>query len=79
MPVPTEIIEKLKLYCEAHKLGVMQIESRTFTLLLLGDLELSVDMICIVAASALLQGVINGNWEEGNDIALKMKEEEKKH
>ena len=75
--VPKEILEKLKMLCLENGMGMMMVQHKTFTFILMGDQELSPDQTCVLAASALLQGVINSAWMEGNHQAKEADEAER--
>lgn len=69
-PLPAEVLEKLKFHCESNRLGMMMIAHKTFTFILMGDAQLGPDQTSLLAASALLQGLINGAWSKENEKEL---------
>lgn len=69
--LPDNIMQQIQMYCESERiaLAMMGSESMGVHILLLGDQEAEngIDRACVIAASILLNGVISGQWHQGNE------------
>lgn len=75
--LPPEVMEQIKLFCEANKLGFSALETNEFNIFIIGDVDQHVNNISIKAAHLLLQGVVTGMFLEINEEARTLSEKEK--
>ena len=65
--IPDKILEQLKMVGEEKNCGMLLLAIHGATLILISDRELGVNRSAILAASVLLNGVVNDMWEEANE------------
>lgn len=72
MQIPDELLQRLMFISHEQNYGMLEItnESGSFRLLLFGKQGFTPDQACIVAAHALLEGVIKGDFNQSNEQKL---------
>jgi len=76
-PIPPELLERLKMYFESEDMGFGLIGTSDFIIILAGKRNLGANDVAILAAHALLNGVVNGLLDEQNEKAKKKEEKER--
>jgi hypothetical protein len=64
---PNDVIERLKIFCEENNLGLSQISLNSCCVLIMGVAELSPDQASLIAAHALISGILDGTWNSANE------------
>lgn len=64
MNLPKELVDQITQFCIKSNFGFAQIVDPNFSVIIIGNAELSPDQVSILGAHALLGGVIESKWNE---------------
>lgn len=76
--IPDDIVERLKFFCEKQNLGMASIGYKdTLYVIIIGARELGPDQASLLASHILIGGVLTNQFNDMNDDAVKIQEDEK--
>lgn len=77
IPIPAEVIERLKLFCEENDLAMLSVATDPNIIVLgLGPKIMHPDQWSVIVAYMLLEGVVNGHADKANAEQLARQAEE---